>query len=111
MTENHSDLKAVRSHESNISCYIQPSWICAEICTMQKHRKMCGKGETKKNKNQSNKIPQIPKPKNVKKKKNKKENKSKKQSPCKGSFTKTTTNKERKETMILVFEYRVLYLF
>lgn len=48
MTENHSDLKAVRSHENNISCYIQPGWICAETCTMQKHRRMCVGGEIKK---------------------------------------------------------------
>jgi len=39
MTENHSDLKAVRTHESNTSCYIQHGWMCAETCTTQKHRR------------------------------------------------------------------------
>lgn len=38
MTENHSDLKAVRSHESNTSCCIQPGWIRAETCTTHRRR-------------------------------------------------------------------------
>lgn len=80
MTENHSNLKAVRSHESNTSCYIQPGWICAETCTTQEHggAGVQGVGETK--------------------------------SPERNFYQKYNQRGEERETTALAFEYKASYI-
>lgn len=84
MTENHSDLKAVRSHESNTPSYIQPGWMCAETCTTQKHRR-----------------------KEEKKKKVRKRGTDRKKIPAKKILSKIQSQQEEeRETTVLASEYK-----